>query len=155
LISRGGAGDMRRFGWVALALVFLTLAAPAALAEKRIALLIGNEDYKPGVGALVNPLNDVRVLEEALKAVGFEVLKPISTNPPRCCRRRGSDSSRQLKRSCAGVIEEADKTKLIRRQGLHVNLPFLVAHCHGSILSKSAPLARSSNRLGNGGDHGC
>jgi hypothetical protein len=57
---------MRRCGWVALALVFLTLAAPAALAEKRIALLIGNKDYKPGVGALVNPLNDVRLVGEAL-----------------------------------------------------------------------------------------
>jgi len=52
---------MRRFGSVALALVTLA-AAPAALAEKRIALLIGNKDYKPGVGALVNPLNDVRGL---------------------------------------------------------------------------------------------
>jgi formylglycine-generating enzyme required for sulfatase activity len=68
---------MRRFGWVALALVSLILAgATSALAEKRIALLIGNKDYKPGVGALVNPLNDVRVMGEALKAVGFEVLKP-------------------------------------------------------------------------------
>jgi invasion protein IalB len=68
---------MQRLGWVALAVVFLMLAAaPAALAEKRIALLIGNKDYKPGVGALVNPLNDVRLVGEALKVVGFEVLKP-------------------------------------------------------------------------------
>jgi len=49
----------------------------AALAQKRIALLIGNKDYKPGVGTLVNPLNDIRVVGEALKAVGFEVLKPV------------------------------------------------------------------------------
>jgi Caspase domain len=69
---------MRRFGCVALALLFLTLvAAPAAQAEKRIALLIGNKDYKPGVGALVNPLNDVRVIGDALKVVGFEVLSPV------------------------------------------------------------------------------
>jgi formylglycine-generating enzyme required for sulfatase activity len=47
-----------------------------AQAEKRIALLIGNRDYKPGVGALTNPLNDIRVVGDALKAVGFEVLKP-------------------------------------------------------------------------------
>jgi uncharacterized caspase-like protein len=68
---------MRRFGWVALALIALTLAAaPAALAEKRIALLIGNKDYRPGVGALVNPLNDIRIVGDALMAVGFEVLKP-------------------------------------------------------------------------------
>jgi hypothetical protein len=68
---------MRRFAWVALALVFLMFAgAPAALAEKRIALLIGNKDYKLGVGALVNPLYDVRVMGKALKAIGFELLKP-------------------------------------------------------------------------------
>ena len=57
-------------------LVFLMSIPLPALVEKRIALLIGNKDYKPGVGALVNPLNDVRVMGEALKAVGFEVLKP-------------------------------------------------------------------------------
>jgi uncharacterized caspase-like protein len=48
-----------------------------AAGEKRIALLIGNKDYKAGVGALTNPLNDIRIVGEALKAVGFEVLKPI------------------------------------------------------------------------------
>jgi len=53
------------------------LLLTAVHAEKRIALLIGNKDYKPGVGALVNPLNDVRVVGGALKAVGFEVLKPV------------------------------------------------------------------------------
>jgi hypothetical protein len=31
-------------------------------AGKRIALLIGNRDYKPGVGALINPLNDIRLV---------------------------------------------------------------------------------------------
>src|SRR5262245_4881507 len=68
---------MRRFGWMALALISLMLAGAAnALAEKRIALLIGNKDYKPGVGALVNPLNDIRLVGEALKVVGFELLKP-------------------------------------------------------------------------------
>jgi formylglycine-generating enzyme required for sulfatase activity len=58
-------------------LISFTLAGgPAAQAEKRIALLIGNKDYKPGIGALVNPLNDIRIVGEALRAVGFEVLKP-------------------------------------------------------------------------------
>jgi hypothetical protein len=51
-------------------------ACSAALAEKRITLLIGNKDYKAGVGSLVNPLNDIRVVGDALKAVGFELLKP-------------------------------------------------------------------------------
>jgi formylglycine-generating enzyme required for sulfatase activity len=62
---------------LAFALLLLALLPSAAQAEKRIALLIGNKDYKPGVGALVNPLNDAHVVGEALKAIGFEVLKPI------------------------------------------------------------------------------
>ena len=61
---------------VAVALLLLMFASSAAMAEKRIALLIGNKDYKPGVGALVNPLNDIRMVGDALKAVGFEVLRP-------------------------------------------------------------------------------
>jgi hypothetical protein len=35
-------------------------ASAWAQAEKRIALLIGNKDYKPSLGALINPLNDTR-----------------------------------------------------------------------------------------------
>jgi hypothetical protein len=34
---------------------------------------------KPGVGALQNPLNNVRVAGEALKTVDFEVLKPAQS----------------------------------------------------------------------------
>src|SRR5215831_18229866 len=59
-----------------ISFLMLLLLYSGACAEKRIALLIGNKDYKPGVGALVNPLNDVRLVGEALKVVGFEVLKP-------------------------------------------------------------------------------
>ena len=63
-----------------VAIAILLLLLPTALhaqAEKRIALLIGNKDYKAGVGSLTNPLNDIRIVGEALKAVGFEVLKPV------------------------------------------------------------------------------
>jgi uncharacterized caspase-like protein len=56
--------------------LLILLVPSVAHAEKRIALLIGNKDYKAGVGALANPLNDIRIVGEALKAVGFEVLKP-------------------------------------------------------------------------------
>src|SRR5262245_10402597 len=60
-----------------IAIVLLLLPAAAfAQAEKRIALLIGNKDYKAGVGSLINPLNDIRIVGDALKSVGFEVLKP-------------------------------------------------------------------------------
>jgi uncharacterized caspase-like protein len=66
--------------WVRVAITFVLLLLPTALhaqAEKRIALLIGNKDYKAGVGARTNPLNDIRIVGEALKAVEFEVLKPV------------------------------------------------------------------------------
>jgi NAD(P)-dependent dehydrogenase (short-subunit alcohol dehydrogenase family) len=61
--------------WVRAVFAITLLLWPTALhaaAEKRIALLIGSKDYKAGVGALTNPLNDVRIVGEALKAVGFE-----------------------------------------------------------------------------------
>jgi formylglycine-generating enzyme required for sulfatase activity len=65
---------MRRFGSVAVALVFLMLAAaPAAHAEERIALLIGNQSYTSEIGRLANPHNDIALLEQALKGLGFEV----------------------------------------------------------------------------------
>jgi hypothetical protein len=48
--------------------------APAALAEKRIALLIGNEAYTNEIGQLANPHNDVALIEQALKGLDFEVV---------------------------------------------------------------------------------
>lgn len=41
------------------------------LAQKRIALLIGNEDYKPEIGRLANPLNDIRLVANSLRQIGF------------------------------------------------------------------------------------
>src|SRR5262249_48325916 len=65
--------DMVRAAIVLLLLVLVPSAA-VAQAEKRIALLIGNQNYKGQIGRLANPLNDIALLETALKALGFEVL---------------------------------------------------------------------------------
>src|SRR5262249_5341026 len=54
-----------------LALLFLH---SAALAEKRMGLLIGNEGYASEIGRLSNPHNDVALLERTLKGLGFEVV---------------------------------------------------------------------------------
>src|SRR5689334_14983910 len=65
---------MRRFRWVATALISLMLVgASSALADKRVALLIGNQGYAPEVGRLSNPGNDVALLEGVLKHLGFDV----------------------------------------------------------------------------------
>src|SRR5215510_10178256 len=71
-------GALAMLARVVVTIVLLLLPAAAlAQAEKRIALLIGNKDYKASVGALTNPLNDIRIVGDALKAVGFETLKPV------------------------------------------------------------------------------
>ena len=52
-----------------LVLVVLTVLLPSTVrAEKRVALLIGNKDNKRRFGVLANPIHDVRIVGEALKA---------------------------------------------------------------------------------------
>src|SRR5436190_3006405 len=53
--------------------VLLGLLPSAAHAEKRIALLIGNQSYSSEIGRLANPHNDIALLEQTLKGLGFEV----------------------------------------------------------------------------------
>ncbi len=62
--------------WVRVAITFVLLLLPTALhaqAEKRIALLIGNQGYGNEIGRLSNPHNDIALLEKVLKGLGFEV----------------------------------------------------------------------------------
>jgi hypothetical protein len=55
-----------------LCLVLLCIGGAApALAEARLALVIGNSAYK--VGALANPRNDAALMADSLREVGFEV----------------------------------------------------------------------------------
>jgi hypothetical protein len=65
------------------ATLFLLLAcliiSPAAGAQDRnaqdkFALVIGNKNYSPQVGALVNPHNDAKLVSDALAAIGFKVV---------------------------------------------------------------------------------
>jgi hypothetical protein len=55
-----------------LVLVFITLAQPAH-AEKRVALVIGNNDYK-NVPKLQKAVNDARTMGDTLKQLGFSVM---------------------------------------------------------------------------------
>ncbi len=59
---------------VALALAFGTFAVcPEAVAESRIALVIGNSAYQ-SVPTLPNPVNDAKAMADVLSAAGFEVM---------------------------------------------------------------------------------
>jgi len=44
-------------------------------AKEKIALLIGNKDYKKREYRLKNPINDINLLEKKLKSIGFKVIK--------------------------------------------------------------------------------
>ncbi|MES2879633.1 MAG: caspase family protein [Pseudomonadota bacterium] len=59
--------------WLLGAAVALVQQLAFANAEPRLALLIGNSSYK--ASPLANPVNDVRLMEGALKESGFTVIK--------------------------------------------------------------------------------
>ena len=55
-----------------IALLIALLPSPLR-AEGRVALLIGNEAYATEIGRLANPHNDVALLQQSLKGLGFDV----------------------------------------------------------------------------------
>jgi formylglycine-generating enzyme required for sulfatase activity len=56
-------------------------AADAPLqSERRVALVIGNANYKPSGNSLSNPRNDAQDIAGALAAIGFEVVTAIDTS---------------------------------------------------------------------------
>jgi uncharacterized caspase-like protein len=59
---------------VAVIVLLLALLPAHARDEARIALLIGNEAYASEMGRLANPHNDVALLQQALKGLGFDVV---------------------------------------------------------------------------------
>ncbi|MFZ1102597.1 MAG: caspase family protein [Hyphomicrobiaceae bacterium] len=61
------------FGYAALALALLAVA-PAASAEKRVALVIGNGNYAK-VGKLPNPVRDAAAIEALLRTAGFDAVE--------------------------------------------------------------------------------
>lgn len=50
-----------------------------ALAERRLALVLGNSQYKISV-ALKNPVNDANLMDGTLKELGFEVIKRLNAS---------------------------------------------------------------------------
>jgi uncharacterized caspase-like protein len=59
--------------WLLL-LVGLSCFGFSASAAERFALLIGNQNYAPGVGALTNPHNDIELVGKSLQKIGFHTV---------------------------------------------------------------------------------
>ncbi|NEW89985.1 caspase family protein [Rhodopseudomonas sp. WA056] len=70
-----GRAGMRRSGaaLTAITIVLTLLFAGSASAAKRVALVIGNDDYR-NVPKLQKAVNDARTIGDALKRLGFQVM---------------------------------------------------------------------------------
>lgn len=77
---------------LALVLIFWLCGMTAALADRRVALLIAAEDYDY-IRPLENPANDARALEEVLENLDFEVF--VETNRDLKRTRRALDDFRE------------------------------------------------------------
>ncbi len=62
--------------WTTLAVALLVMGAgiSQSLAEKRVALVVGNGKYEAAV-ALPNPANDAKLIASTLRGIGFEVIE--------------------------------------------------------------------------------
>jgi len=66
-------GDMKAL----LTIVFLLTclySSTSVSAQSKFALVIGNKNYSPQVGALVNPHSDAKLISDALSEIGFKVV---------------------------------------------------------------------------------
>jgi len=70
---------MRWFLALSVALGLLAGTSSGALAEMRVALVVGNSAYQ-STTPLANPLNDARDMAAALEAVGFEVVEALDAD---------------------------------------------------------------------------
>ncbi|MBI3700167.1 MAG: caspase family protein [Afipia sp.] len=79
-----------------LGIAALALGCGPALAEKRVALVIGNSAYQ-NVTALPNPVNDAAAITATLKGAGFDVIdsrRDLKANEMRRALRDFSDTAR-------------------------------------------------------------
>ncbi len=87
---------MRFLGIIALAAISFGLLGQPAMADKRVALVIGNSAYQK-VTPLTNPGNDSGVMAETLKNAGFDVVdlkRDLNVNQMRRTLREFSDRVR-------------------------------------------------------------
>ncbi|HVT53673.1 MAG TPA: caspase family protein, partial [Dongiaceae bacterium] len=69
---------MRQTGFASLIGAFvlgLCVAVAPAIAEPRVALVIGNSNYGGEIGNLANPVNDAKLIAKTLRGLGFDVVE--------------------------------------------------------------------------------
>jgi hypothetical protein len=89
---------MRLLGLIFSIVVVTFLTAASAMAERRLALVVGNSAYR-NTPSLVNPKNDAGAMAEALKRLGFNVIRGIDLS---------ANEMRQTVRQFAVALQSAD-----------------------------------------------
>jgi Caspase domain len=86
-------GPMRSHQIIAAAWLALTCAAAAAHAEKRVALVVGNDRYAnlPAHQQLQKAVNDAQAVGGALMQIGFDVISGENLDRRTLVRRLGED----------------------------------------------------------------
>ncbi|MEL6474936.1 MAG: caspase family protein [Pseudomonadota bacterium] len=92
---------MRHILGLAVTLLFSALIGSAAVAEERIALVIGNGAYG-ALGPLPNPPADARLMAESLRRTGFEVTLKTDIGQD-AMKRAIADFGRRLRRAGSGA----------------------------------------------------
>lgn len=73
----------------------LLVGLPGALAEPRVALVIGNADYGNEIGRLANPANDAALMKKSLTQAGFDVIE-ITDADQKAMKRAISEFGKRL-----------------------------------------------------------
>jgi hypothetical protein len=80
LLGRGTLARLLRSAFfVTVCVLFLTADQARAAPERRVALVIGNSEYKDRSLVLANPKNDASDVAEVLRSLGFEVQLQLNT----------------------------------------------------------------------------
>jgi len=102
LVGVRDAAMLRFVGLIVLGLAWTLTAPLAALAQKRVALVIGNSAYEH-TGKLDNPKNDATDMVAALKKVGFHVIDGFDLDKT-AFERRVRDFSVALRNAEVGLF---------------------------------------------------
>ena len=90
------SGSLKLYRWLLAAAAVVLVSGPA-LAEKRVALVLGNSAYQ-NVAPLTNPVNDSAKMAATLKEAGFDIVDSRRLNGPHLLGDRPGASI-----GCAGV----------------------------------------------------
>ena len=89
---------MRLLGLIFSVMAVAILAAAPAMAERRLALVIGNSSYR-NTPDLLNPKNDANEMAKALNGLGFKVIRGIDLSV---------DGMRRTVREFADALQSSD-----------------------------------------------